>query len=234
MQRLCQPEIMDQPDLDQQLHDQALAALGRINWFSRSAGILWPSLRALAHQLAPRPLRVLDLATGGGDLPLRIWRKARRAGVSVQLAGCDLSPVAIAHAQELARQHGAPIDYFVQDAFQDQPLPRYDAVMSSLFLHHQTSDDQARLLLRRMAGLADHLVLVNDLVRSPLHFHVARLVCRLLTRSPVVHADGPRSVQAAFTLEEVRQLANEAGLIGATVAWRWPFRFLLTWRRPRE
>jgi hypothetical protein len=43
--------------------------------------------------------------------------------------------------------------------------------------------------------------------------------------------DGPLSVRAAFTIAEARQLAEEAGLHGAAISWRWPFRFLLQWRR---
>ena len=35
---------------------------------------------------------------------------------------------------------------------------------------------------------------------------------KVLTRSPIVHVDGPRSVAAAFTVEEVRRLAGQAGL----------------------
>jgi hypothetical protein len=54
---------------------------------------------------------------------------------------------------------------------------------------------------------------------------------RLLSRSPVVHVDGPRSVAAAFTPAEALDLAQRAGLTGATVVRRWPCRFLLTWRR---
>jgi hypothetical protein len=53
----------------------------------------------------------------------------------------------------------------------------------------------------------------------------------VLTTSAVVHVDGPRSVEAAFTLEEVRALADQAGLENATLARHWPYRFLLAWRR---
>lgn len=234
MQRLCQPEIMEQPDLPRDHHEGALHDLSRINWWSRSAGILWPPLRDLARQLHPRTLRVLDLASGAGDLPIRLWFKARRAGLNLELAGCDISAVAIAHAQERARLAGASVTFFAQDVLRGEVLRGYDAVMTSLFLHHQESDEAARHLLRRMGQMAGRLVLVNDLVRGRLHLWLARLACRVLTSSYVVHTDGPRSVKAAFTLAEVRRLAQEAGLPGARVAWRWPFRFLLTWRVPLD
>src|SRR4051795_12469455 len=85
------PEVMDQPDLDAAEHASALRGLARINAVSGSAAILWPTLRDLARAAGPAGVRVLDVATGAGDVPLRLWRKARRAGVPLHAAGCDRS-----------------------------------------------------------------------------------------------------------------------------------------------
>jgi 2-polyprenyl-3-methyl-5-hydroxy-6-metoxy-1,4-benzoquinol methylase len=195
---------------------------------SGSAGILWPPLAALARALS-RPIRVLDLATGGGDVPIRLWHKARRAGLPLAIEGCDVSPVAVAYATRQAERHGADVRFFKADALAGDLPAGYDAVVCSLFLHHLT-DEQAIALLRRMAS-AGRLVLVNDLVRSRAGLLLARVGTRLLSLSPVVHVDGPRSVEGAFTIAEARGLAERAGLHGAIVTRRWPCRFLLTWHR---
>jgi 2-polyprenyl-3-methyl-5-hydroxy-6-metoxy-1,4-benzoquinol methylase len=229
--RRRRPEIMDQPDLSPERHRRALHGLARINFWSGSARILWPGLRDLARQLAPRPPRVLDLATGGGDVSLRLWKRARRAGVPLTLEGCDISPVAIDHARAAAAAAGADVRFFRHDALTGPPLSGYDAVTCSLFLHH-LDDDEACALLRRMAETAGRLVLVNDLTRSLAGLVLAHVGTRLLTLSDVVHTDGPRSVEAAFTPKEALALAERAGLRGATVARRWPCRWLLTWSRP--
>jgi SAM-dependent methyltransferase len=149
----------------------------------------------------------------------------------LQIDGCDVSAVAVEYARARAERVGADVRFFVHDALTAAPLSTYDVVTSSLFLHH-LERDQAKALLARMAVQARRLVLVNDLVRSPVGLLLAHLGTRLLSRSWVVHADGPRSVEGAFTMAEMRGLADEAGLRGADVAWRWPFRMLLTWRRP--
>jgi SAM-dependent methyltransferase len=227
--RRLRPEIMDQPGLDPGRHCQALRGLGRINLWSGSAGILWPPLAGLARALAPRRVRVLDLATGGGDVPIRLWQRARRAGLPIDIDGCDVSPVAMEHANQAARRAGAEVRFFRADALEDDWPADYDVATCSLFLHHLT-EDQAESLLRRMATA--RLVLVNDLVRGRAGLLLARVGTRLLTRSPVVHVDGPRSVEGAFAVAEVRGLADRAGLIGAAVERRWPCRLLLTWWRP--
>src|SRR5438270_753420 len=72
--RRRRPEIMDQPGLSPARHARALRGLARINFFSGSARILWRPLAELGRELGP--LRILDVATGGGDLPVRLARKA--------------------------------------------------------------------------------------------------------------------------------------------------------------
>jgi SAM-dependent methyltransferase len=218
------PELMDDPAIDPAEHRRALAALARINRFTNSAGVLWPAIRNLARELG-RTIRVLDVATGSGDVPTRLLAKAQHAGLSLEVAGCDLSPTAIAEAQ---RQRGTR--FFTHDALRE-PLPTgFDVVTCSLFLHHLGEDD-AIALLANMANAARHLVLVNDLARSRFNYCAVWLGCHLLTRSRVVRFDGPASVRSAFTPNEALAVAERAGLHGATVRTRFPCRFLLSWER---
>jgi len=70
------------------------------------------------------------------------------------------------------------------------------------------------------------------LVRTRFGYALAWAGGRLLTRSPIVHTDGPLSVRAAFTLDEFGTLAERAGLRGATFRRHWPQRFLFAWRKP--
>jgi SAM-dependent methyltransferase len=219
------PELMDDPVLNPVEHRRALAGLARINRFSGSVGVLWPAIGGLARKLG-RPLRVLDIATGSGDVPAGLLAKANRARVTLEVSGCDVSPTAIATAAE----HCPDGRFFVHDVICD-PLPvGFDVVACSLFLHHLSTDD-ATLLLGRMRDAANRLVLVNDLTRSRFNFLCAWLACHALTRSRVVRFDGPASVRSAFTPVEALALAEQAGLIGATVRRRFPCRFLLSWSR---
>lgn len=222
------PELMDDPGLDPAEHRAALAGLTRVNRLSFSADVLWPAVAKLARRNPGRTLRVLDIATGNGDVPLGLWKKARRHAVRLEVTGCDISPTAIRSAMETAA--GTDIRFFTHDVIRD-PLPAgYDVVTCSLFLHHLSEED-ALTVLRRMRDAAGELVLVNDLERSRFGFVLAWAGTRVLSRSPVVRYDGPASVRSAFSPREALTLANRAGLTGASVGRRWPCRFLLQWRR---
>ena len=229
-ERVQEPEVMDRPDLDASRHHRALAGLARLNRLSGSAGILWPSIAELAARLK-RPVSVLDLATGGGDIPLGLWQRARRKDLKLEICGVDVSPRAVELAQRRAEEAGAAVRFAGLQALTEELPSGFDVVMCSLFLHH-LQRAEAVTLLAKMAAAARHLVLVNDLVRSRPGLILAHLAARLLTMSPVVWVDAPRSVRAAFTIAEARDLARAAGLTGVRVSRRWPCRMLLEWKRP--
>ena len=63
-----------------------------------------------------------------------------------------------------------------------------------------------------MASAADVAVGIADLDRSNAGLALAWIGSRVLTRSRVVHFDALASVRAAFTLDEARAMAHEAGL----------------------
>jgi len=228
--RRLQPELMDQPDLIPAQHFEALDGLARLNWWSGSARIVWSGIQRARLPRADRPLEILDLACGSGDVTIGIWQRARRRGVPVRVVGRDRSPLAIQHARQRAQSVGADVRFEVGDAMQTDPARQFDVVVSSLFLHHLT-EGEALQLLTSMAATTRQLLLINDLVRCASGLLLAETAGRLLTGSPVVHVDGPRSVAGAFRIGEVRRLAERAGLAGAKIRPKWPFRFLLSWQR---
>lgn len=227
-------EIMDDPGLDRDRHLQALRGLARINRISLAGARVWREVADLGPGCGGR-VRVLDLACGGGDVLMDVAARARKAGAAVELHGCDLSPVAIGRARAAAGE-GAPdgekasFEFFQRDVLEEGIPGGYHLVTSSLFLHHLSWMD-VKGLLRRAAAVAERAVLMQDLRRTRLGYLMAWLGVRALTRSDVARADGPRSVEGAFTLREMEDLCAEAGLDGADVAPCWPQRLTVRWRR---
>jgi len=227
--RRVAPELMDDPTLAREPHRSALRGLARINAVSRSAAAIWS---VLCKQLGKRhvgPFRVLDIACGGGDVAVALQRLALRAGIVLQVDGCDLSDTALSLAKRNAERRSLEMTFFRLDAIAGSLPHGYDAMISNLFLHHLSHDD-AVLLLTKMSEAAPALV-VNDLARGRFGYAAAVVGTRLLSRSPIVHTDGPRSVRAAFTLDEARLLAQRAALEHARVEPAFPYRWRMDWCR---
>jgi 2-polyprenyl-3-methyl-5-hydroxy-6-metoxy-1,4-benzoquinol methylase len=230
---------MDDVGLDRELHERALDALGRVNRVSLTAVRAWWEVERL-WRAGVQPVRVLDVACGGGDVLMDLEGRALRGGVAVELTGCDMSATALARARASAdalaahrrEGHGpvAALRFERRDVL-SAPLPtESDVVLCSLFLHHLSNED-AVALLRAMARACQSVVLVQDLRRTRRGYALAWIGLHTLTRSPVARQDGMASVRAAYTLAEARELAEAAGLSGAEVRPCWPQRFTLRWAR---
>lgn len=228
-ERRLAPEIMDGQGLDPAEHHAALNGLERLNRIALQARPFWREIAPLA---ARGPIRVLDVACGGGGLVCALRARAKRAGLNITVDGCDRSPLAIEHALTRARHLGVENGgYFTHDVVQHGTPPGYDVVTNTLFLHHLSEIESIEFLLS-IASTVGQLALVSDILRTRTGLLMVHTACRLLGGSRIVTEDGLTSLRAAYTLPELQALAARAGLTGATLRRHWPERALLRWERP--
>lgn len=226
IQRDLQPELMDDPKLPRDEHLRALTGLSRLNRYSGVAGVMYRHLRRLAAA-QNRPLCVLDVASGSGDIPISWARRARRDRLDFQLTLMDISAVAVEEQQRLAKRQNVNVLSLQHDCLRT-PLPSgFDVVTCSLFMHH-LDEHQAFRLLQSMQSATDTALVICDLERSRLNLALVTMAARLLSRSSVVHTDAALSVRGAFTLDEFRALADNALARPVRVQRVFPCRFLAT------
>lgn len=221
---------MDDPRLPQNEHFAALTGLARLNALARTSSTIWGELLQAGLEILRRPVRVLDLACGGGDLICRLEAAARESGRHFTFDGCDISPRALRFARDRARRLGFNPHFFELELPSDEIPDGYDYLISNLFLHH-LDEQEAVELMANMARKAQFGFLISDLERSPAGYLLAAVVGRLSTTSRVVHHDAPASARAAFTPAEVREMADRAGLRNFQLSRCRPWRLLVHWKR---
>ena len=232
--RVLVPERMDDPAIDPVEHRRALLGLRRVNKLCQTGKHVANEILTVAKRLNRNSLTVLDIGCGSGDVAIEVGRRLGKQ-LECKVFGWDISQTAVDCAnqtwttsqQRLPPSKRSPIEVCFRqvDVFEPQDL-KFDIVYCCLFLHHFT-EQQAVEVLARMKQLALMSVLVDDLLRTRLGYALAHIGCQLLTRSPVVHFDGPQSVRAAFTISEARDMAAQAGLGPCSVHRHWPERYLL-------
>ncbi len=230
--RIRQAELMDDPHLDPSLHAEALRGLERLNSFGRSTTELWRQLENLAKSKTLPSIRVLDLATGGGDIPIDLAKRARYMGLPFEFVGADISPIAIICARERAKRENASVSFVQLDILKEEIPLGFDVIMTSLFTHHLDSL-QVIALFAKMRTATRHLLLVNDLIRSEVNLVAVWLATRILSKSKIVHHDGPASVHAAYTVDEMKDMAAHAGLDNCFVKHFPPCRQVLVWKKSK-
>lgn len=212
-------ELLDRPGVPRTELAENLADIARLNRLGATRALLAHLAPFFARHRGPAPLRVLDLGTGGGDVPAAVVRWARARGRRVSVLALDLQPEVLACAGAAARDL-PEVRLVAGDALQP-PVRRdgVDVALCSLTLHHLPEAAVVRLL-RLMADAARLGFVVSDLRRSRLAYAAAWLTTRLISKSRLTRHDGPLSVLRAYTREELARLAGAAGLPG--VRWHEP------------
>ena len=218
-------EWMDEPcsysDLRECLHD--LAQVNRITLAYRPT-LQWLEQAAQrSHQR--RPLHIVDVGCGGGDMLRRIEDWAVRKRIPVRLTGIDLNPLAVQVAREFA-----PIDSRIRwivgemDSI-DTAYDPIDLVISSLFAHH-LADDEILRFLSWMERVARRGWFINDLYRTRVSYFGFKTMALAARWHHFVRHDGPVSIRRAFLPAEWKRYAEASGLPAGSVDIdiRWPAR----------
>jgi len=204
-------EMLDRPAAFAELR-QGLADVARLNGlFGGRLLTVSHVKRLLARTAGARPLTVLDVGTGGADIPRALARWARRTGRAIRIVALDRDGPTL----EVARRHlaGYPeVTLLRGDALALPVRPgSVDVAISALTLHHLEPDGAARHLAELDRAARCGLV-VNDLARSRTAYGLVWLATRLLSRSAMSRHDGPMSVRRAYAPAELRAICDAAGL----------------------
>lgn len=224
--RSQQSELMDTEAVDFEEFRACLVDLAQVNRFTfayRPTLAFFDRLLASARRLG-RPLEVVDVGSGYGDMLRQIDAWALRRGIAVSLTGVDLHPWSRRAAEEsTSPKHN--IRWITADAFQYRPSCAIDVVISSIFTHH-LADPLVVEFLRWMEDKAQLGWFVSDLHRHPLPHHFFRHFAKLARFHPFVQHDGLVSIARAFTAADWRRLLTTAGidLAAAKIQWTMPFR----------
>jgi len=153
--------------------------------------------------------RIVDLATGSGDIPRLIADHAGKVGAKVQIDALDQQAATLEIATRLSADY--PNISFVEGNVLewDSPQP-YDMVFCTLALHHFSESDAVRVL-RRCRELSRKFVLVSDLRRGWLGTIGVYLLTATIFREPMTVFDARLSVARAFSFSELGDLAKRAG-----------------------
>ena len=226
--RRFDPEWMDRTDNRPEDLDRALDDIHSVNRYLRGSRILVDAVRPfLLGRPEGEPLTILDVGTGGADLPLDLVAEARRLGRRIRIVAVDRDEVTLDYARRKTSEV-PEIELLAADAFNLPFAPAsFDLVTASMFLHHFPHDDAVRLLsaFRRIARGA---VLINDLERHIVPWAFIGLVARITRRHPMFVHDAPLSVLRGFTEGELLAAGREAGATDPTVAKRAPYRLVMT------
>ncbi|MGB4782814.1 methyltransferase domain-containing protein [Candidatus Methylomirabilis sp.] len=220
-------ELLDRPDNSDGEIRENLRDLERLNRYFGGVRIALLHLGRMVGERSQNPLTILDIATGGADIPRAICRWARKRKLTVAIEAVDRGDQVLAAATDWSRDFPEIRLRGVQVPPLPYPDHSFDYVIASLFFHH-LNEVEGILMLREMARVARRGLLVNDLLRSRLACLLTAMTTRLLSGNRLTHHDGPMSVLRGFRPQELRGMATKAGLANVRLSHHPWFRIALT------
>jgi 2-polyprenyl-3-methyl-5-hydroxy-6-metoxy-1,4-benzoquinol methylase len=210
MKRQFDPAVLEMMDRPQPVSAELKRDLKRIRQLNRWFG----SYRLISHFVRRwiKPgdnMRIVDLATGSGDIPRLIVHYARKIGAKVEIDALDRQSATLEIAKELSAAY-PEISYHGTNILDWSPAKGYDIVLCTLVLHHFSDEDAVRVL-RRCRESSRDFVLVSDLRRGLLATAGVYLLTALVFREPMTRYDARLSAERAFSFSEIRRLAERAG-----------------------
>jgi ubiquinone/menaquinone biosynthesis C-methylase UbiE len=213
VKRLAQAvELLDGPLDDPAALAGNLRDLRRINRWLGGVALSITAVEAVAPGAAD--LTLLDVGTGGADIPLALlrWAAGRRRRLTVVALDSRLEVLAAARRANPAVDRTPAMTLEVGEG---TSLPHedgsFDVTHASLVLHH-LEPDEAVALLREMGRVARLGIVVNDLERTWAAWLGAWLLGHLLTRNRYTRRDAPLSVRRSYRRGEMTRLLRSAGL----------------------
>jgi ubiquinone/menaquinone biosynthesis C-methylase UbiE len=203
----AEPELMDRPQPVSRELERDLQNLCQLNRSFGSHRIIRRFMRRWVQPGAQ--MRIVDLATGAGDIPRLIVDLVRKIGASVAIDAVERQSATLEIARRWSRDY-PEISFHEADLLMFNPATRYDIVLCSLALHHFSNTEAVRVL-RRCRRLSRKFVLVSDLRRGWFLTVGVYLLTALIFRDSMTKYDGRLSAARAFSFREMADLARQAG-----------------------
>jgi len=192
-------EILDSGNCPAPEVEASLRDLNRINRWFGGVATTRASIEHVARGTGQKHFSLLEVAAGFGEVPKIAAQQLARKGITLDVTLLDR-----------AHSHLLPGNYSVVADAHALPFPdcSFDLVSCNLFAHHLEAAGLARFADEALR-VSRCAVLINDLVRHPLHLLLVYAGFPLM-RSYVSRADGVASVRRAYLPEEIRQILSSA------------------------
>lgn len=219
-QRSNEQEIMDGGIGSFELFDESLKQIEAVNHLTLGYRPLlsWVDRQLQSHE--PRPVTILDVGCGRGDLLRRIWSLARKKTVTVRLTGVDIDSWSAPAARQATPEY-MDIDYRIGNVF-DMDIEA-DFIVCSHVTHHMKNEELVAFI-RWLEAHGRRGWFIGDLHRHPISFILAKMFLWLAPVNSMIRNDGPVSVARAFTAKDWREILKQAG-VPAQIRWHFPFRY---------
>src|SRR5271157_10027 len=195
MRRIDAPEILDSDACSPADVTTSMKDIGRVNRWFGGVSTTRKMVERAAQATGLKHLSSLEVAAGSGEVPQIVQRKLARRAIRLDVTLLDRA------RSHLPSGTSAVVGDALGLPFRDEA---FDLVSCILFAHHLDPRQLAEFV-REGLRVSRRALLINDLVRHPLHLALAYVGYPLM-RNRVAWLDGLTSVRRAYVPNEIRSM----------------------------
>ena len=199
MKRVDIPELLDSDACSPEDVRTSLRDIALVNRWFGGVATAQKLIQKVGRVTGLRHFSLLEVAAGTGEVTHLVREKLARRGITLDITLLDRA------RSHLPKRSGAIVADALALPFRDSA---FDLVSCNLFAHH-LAPDALSSFVREAIRVSRRAVLINDLVRNPLHLALVYAGFPLM-RSAISRADGVASVRRAYVPEELRQIISSA------------------------
>lgn len=215
---------------DLNLHGEPLhKALQSLEWVNRWLGNHRAVVKAI-HQIyknEERPLRIIDLGCGGGDLALVVAKSLRQHKIEYSITGIDGNANTLAYAKNKCAAF-SEIYFLKADILNNQfSIQPCDILISSHFMYHFTPEALVGFLKNNLSAISTAFIF-SELKRNSFAMRLFKFSSFLLPISKLAKEDGLLAIKRSFSEKEWLAILQQAGVGTCRLQSEPLFRILLT------
>jgi len=220
MKRVPTAELLDS---DSGTPEQVVANLVDLRFINRWFGgraTTQKLIERIAEKAGVRHLSVLEVAAGASQVPETVAERVRKKGLTLDVMLLDRAPSHLL----------LPTPSIAGDVL---ALPcrteSFDVVSCNLFVHH-LNPPEFQQFMNEALRVATTAVLINDLIRHPLHLILA-YAGFVFYRSRLSRHDAPASVRQAYTPVEMQEMLTRTAAARVEFTRHYLFRMgIIVWK----
>jgi ubiquinone/menaquinone biosynthesis C-methylase UbiE len=220
MKRVPTIELLDS---DSGTPAEVTASLGDLKWINRWFGGIATTedmVKRVARETKQSSLSLLEVAAGSGYVPETARQRLQHRGLHLQVTLLDRVPSHLSNGNRAVAGDALALPF--RDA-------TFDLLTCNLFAHHLSPQELVQFAdeALRVCRVA---VLINDLVRHPLHLSLV-FAGMPLYHSRITRHDAPASVRQAYTPEEIETLLAQSSAARVEIHRHYLFRMgVIAWK----
>jgi 2-polyprenyl-3-methyl-5-hydroxy-6-metoxy-1,4-benzoquinol methylase len=224
-------EILDEKQLPPEELDVIYENINKVNSYLGGNSSTIKVLKRLLKNNSKEEVLIVDVGSGGGGMCRKIADVLEKKQINYKIIGVDINEDSLIVARKRSIDYSKISFHNINVFSKEFKELKADIIVSTLTFHHLTNQEIMQLL-DNCLSIDQTSIIINDLHRSKVAFHLFRMVSFIFSMHFINRYDGLISILRSFKKADLlalnKLLKTKHPNIETSIKWKWAFRWIWT------